>query len=149
MHRHRTSLVHTAKKKLDDVRSDINVTPLVDVCLVLLIIFMVVADKLARGKDVPLPKTRYHASPPENDQMLFISLAKDGGRTTVYWDRDALNSVDDLKKRLNEELRRKARPMVFKADADLKYKDVYPVLIVIKDSGANNIMLATQEIKDK
>ena len=60
MHRHRTPTVHRAKRKLDDVRSDINVTPLVDVMLVLLIIFMVVLDKLARGKDVPLPKTKNH-----------------------------------------------------------------------------------------
>jgi len=51
--------VHAKPKQLDEVRSDINVTPLVDVCLVLLIIFMVVTPMLSRGKDVPLPKTRH------------------------------------------------------------------------------------------
>ena len=50
-HRHRTPLVHKKPPKGSDVRSEINVTPLVDVCLVLLIIFMVVLDKLARGME--------------------------------------------------------------------------------------------------
>jgi biopolymer transport protein TolR len=150
MHRHRTSLVHKSKKKLDDVRSDINVTPLVDVCLVLLIIFLVVLDKLARGKDVPLPKTQNHETEKESSEALIVSVAKDGGHTQIYWDRDALKDIDELKKRLNEQLRRKAPEFFyFKADADLKYGDVYPVLISIHEAGANKIMLATQEMKEQ
>jgi len=149
MHRHRTSLVHTAKKKLDDVRSDINVTPLVDVCLVLLIIFMVVADKLTRGKDVPLPQTRNHQEEKDTGEELIISVSKDNGRPAIWWDRDGLKDITELKKKLDEELRRKARPMFFKADADLKYGDVYPVLMAIHDGGASTVKLGTQEYKEK
>jgi biopolymer transport protein TolR len=148
MHRHRTSLVHKAQRKLDDVRSEINVTPLVDVCLVLLIIFMVVLDKLARGKDVPLPKTQHHVSPRETGDELIISVSKDGARTQVWWDRDPLKDPDELKKRLSEELRRTDRKTFVKADADLKYGDVYPVLMAIHEAGAVGVGLSTQEMKE-
>ena len=55
------------KPSLDAVRNDINVTPLVDVCLVLLIIFMVITPLLARGKEVPLPETEFHSD--EKDKL--------------------------------------------------------------------------------
>jgi biopolymer transport protein ExbD len=149
MHRHRTPTVHSSKKVLDSVRSEINVTPLVDVCLVLLIIFMVVTDKLTRGKDVQLPKTKYHKTIPDNDDPV-VSVTKVGSRVQVYWDRDALQDMDALKKRLNEELHRKARPMFVKADADkMTYGDIYPVLMAIHDAGAPGVQLSTQELKEK
>ena len=149
-HGRRRPLVHSAPKKLDEVRNEINVTPLVDVCLVLLIIFMVVLDKLARGKDVPLPKTQYHEVLKDNSEDIIISITKDGARTQVWWDRDALRDEADFKKHLEEEARRKnTRPMFLKADADLKYSDVYPVLMTMHASGALKIMLSTQELKEK
>jgi biopolymer transport protein ExbD len=148
MHRHRTALVHTSKKKPDEVRSDINVTPLVDVCLVLLIIFLVVAQELTRGKEVPLPKTQYHTQVRDTGEDLIISVSKSGGRTQLWWDRDGIKDIDELKKRLEEEFRRGKKPMFFKADADLKYGDVYPVLMAIKESGAMEIQLGTEELKE-
>ena len=148
MHRHRTSLVHKAKRKLDDVRNEINVTPLVDVCLVLLIIFLVVLDKLARGKDVPLPKTLHHTEKRDNGDDLIVSVSKDGAKAQIWWDRDQLADIAAFKQRLSDELRRKQRPMYVKADADLKYGDVYPVLMAIHDAGANSVQLATQEQKE-
>jgi biopolymer transport protein ExbD len=148
MHRHRTATVHAAKKQLAAVRSEINVTPLVDVCLVLLIIFMVVADKLTRGKDVPLPKTKNHTEIKDTGESLIVSVAKSGGRTLIWWDRDSLQDLDALKKRLEEELHRKAKPMYVKADADMTYGDVYPVLMAIHESGAATVQLGTQELKE-
>jgi biopolymer transport protein ExbD len=148
MHRHRTSLLHTKKKGLPEVRSDINVTPLVDVCLVLLIIFMVVLDKLARGKDVPLPKTQHHVEKRDTGDDLIVSISKDGSRAQIWWDRDQLADLAALKQRLNDELRRKSRPMYVKADADLTFGKVYPVLIAIHEAGANQVQLATQELKE-
>ena len=148
MHRHRTSLVHTKKKALAEVRSDVNVTPLVDVCLVLLIIFMVVLDKLARGKDVPLPKTLHHTEKRDNGDDLIVSISRDGSRAQIWWDRDQLADLPAFKQRLEDELRRKPRPMYVKADADLTYGSVYPVLMAIHDAGANMVQLATQEQKE-
>ena len=64
------------KPKIDAVRNEINVTPLVDVCLVLLIIFMVITPLMARGKDVPLPKTENHSE--EKDRLQpVISIGED------------------------------------------------------------------------
>ena len=64
------------KPKLDAVRNEINVTPLVDVCLVLLIIFMVITPLMARGKDVPLPKTKFHSE--EKDRLQpVVSVGED------------------------------------------------------------------------
>jgi len=148
-HRHRTALVHRAAKRLDDVRSDINVTPLVDVCLVLLIIFMVVTDKLQRGMDVPLPKTKYHAKVNDTGEELIVSVTKDGARTRYYWDREPVQDTDTLKKKVVEELRRKARPIYVKANADLNYGDVYPILIALHEAGSPGVLLGTQELKEQ
>src|SRR5215468_7307958 len=123
MHRHRTATVHGAKKKLDDVRSDINVTPLVDVCLVILI--MVVTDKLTRGKDVPLPKAKNFQEIKDTGESLIVSVAKPGGHVQIWWDRDALRDLADLKQHLDDELHRKAsRPIFVKGDAEMDYGDV-------------------------
>jgi biopolymer transport protein ExbD len=150
MHRHRTPTVHGGKKKLDEVRSDINVTPLVDVCLVLLIIFMVVTDKLTRGKDVQLPRTKNHEEKRDNGDDLIVSITKNGPRTQLWWDRDGLKDIGDLKKHLEEEKQRKSqRPLFLKADADITYGDVYPVLMAIHEEGAPQVQLGTQELKEK
>ena len=56
-----------------DMKSDINVTPLVDVCLVLLIIFMVVTPMLQKGKPVMLPQTERPDKKPESTKELLVS----------------------------------------------------------------------------
>src|SRR5687767_5697540 len=80
--------------------SEINVTPLVDVCLVLLIIFMVVTPMLGRGIDVKLPLLASASQHKEGDQV-FISVNDDGAwvETDVYTEKDAFLSrlEDDLK----------------------------------------------------
>jgi biopolymer transport protein ExbD len=144
---HRTSTVHKTKKKLDDVRSEINVTPLVDVCLVLLIIFMVVTDKLQRGMDVPLPQTRYHTKLSDTGEELIVSVTKEGAQARYFWDRELLADAEALKKRAQDELRRKMRPVYVKANADLQYGDVYPVLIALHEAGSPGVLLGTQEVK--
>jgi biopolymer transport protein TolR len=148
MHRHRTALVHRSARKTPGVRNEINVTPLVDVCLVLLIIFLVVNEKLARGKDVPLPKTRFHVEKRDTGEELIVSVTRDGGRTQLWWDRDALKDLGELKQKLEDELRRKARPMFLKADSDLKYGDVLPVLMTMHEAGAHGVQLGTQEMRE-
>jgi biopolymer transport protein TolR len=130
-------------RKLDDVRSAINVTPLVDVCLVLLIIFMAVGQKLSRGMDVPLPGTRYHTTT-ESDQPV-VSVTRDG---RIYWDRELLAGTEDLKRRVTDERRRSIEPIYVKASADLTYGKVYPVLIALHEAGSPGAKLATQELQE-
>ena len=59
------------------VRADINVTPLVDVVLVLLIIFMVVTPLIASGVAVDLPRTRHHTRSPDDGKNLVVSITAD------------------------------------------------------------------------
>jgi biopolymer transport protein TolR len=131
-------------RKLDDVRSAINVTPLVDVCLVLLIIFMAVSQKLSRGMDVPLPGTRYHSDEHNSDQPV-VSVTHDG---RIYWDRELLGGTEDLKRRVTQERRRSIEPIYVKASAELTYGEVYPVLIALHEAGSPGARLATQERKE-
>jgi len=62
---------HVKKLVLDPIKNDINVTPLVDVCLVLLIIFMVITPMMSRGKEVKLPKTEFHYSRKDKMQPVI------------------------------------------------------------------------------
>src|ERR1700680_2633747 len=75
------------------VRSDINITPLVDVVLVLLIIFMVITPMLQRGKSVELPKARHAASGGSNaPEPIFVSVTKTGD---VYLEQDKTPVSDE------------------------------------------------------
>src|SRR5262245_52761740 len=59
------------KQAIEQIRADVNITPLVDVVLVLLIIFMVVIPLMARGREVPLPRTLHHSEEPDALQPVL------------------------------------------------------------------------------
>ena len=127
------------------VRSDINITPLVDVVLVLLIIFMVVTPMLQRGKSVELPKARHAAAGGENQpDPLFISVTKDGN---VYIEQDRTPSaqpqVTDAMKSAAAEHRR----VMLKADVDTEYGRVRPVLDWASKAKLKGVSLAAEELK--
>ncbi len=156
--RRRTSLVHATPKKLDDVKSDINVTPLVDVCLVLLIIFMVVTPMLSRGKDVPLPKTRHHNEKKDLGEQPIVSVGLVNGAPAYWFDKDRLDDRQDstalqqVRKRSEDALARKAKSGIttifVKADYSMKFGQVYPALMAIHEAGSIGVELGTNEIKE-
>ena len=84
--------------KMGDMKSDINITPLVDVVLVLLIIFMVVTPLLQRGYETKVPpKVTTNQPPPQNMDQLVVRLTEDGGmfiNREQYTERDFLNKLD-------------------------------------------------------
>jgi biopolymer transport protein TolR len=147
--RHRTHLVHKAAKNLEGVRAEINVTPLVDVCLVLLIIFMMVTDKLTRGMEVPLPKAKNFAERRDTGEELIVSIMRNpgSGRVELYWDRKEVPNLVALKAIITEEFRRGSRPLFVKASEDLTYGDVYPVLMGIHEAGSPGVQLGIAELK--
>ncbi len=150
------------KPKLDAIRNEINVTPLVDVVLVLLIIFMVITPLMARGKDVPLPETSYHSD--EKDKLQpVISVDKNetvwlsGASAQGKQELTEMGKLGDpeLGKKLKAEITRfwevaktdEARGRVFlKVDNKLSYGRIYPLLMTLnEDVELSSIDLGTAE----
>ena len=128
----------------DEVKGDINVTPLVDVCLVLLIIFMVVTPMLQKGVPVNLPVTEEPEKTPDTDKQLQISVKSDG---TVY-----LGSLPVLKEQVQSELqkihdRTPDREIAVKGDKLVKYGAVLDALKACREVGFNNVGLIAQPKK--
>jgi biopolymer transport protein ExbD len=133
-HPHRRWRLSGKKAHLDHVRNDINVTPLVDVMLVLLIIFMLMTMVMGRGKDVPLPKAKNFSQ--EKDKMQpVISIDVDG---TLYVEKNKLGPVNEstLKEMANQIQAAWNAPknaegvgrVYIKADSMTEYSKILPVI---------------------
>jgi TolR protein len=123
------------------LNSEINVTPLVDVCLVLLIIFMVVTPMLQKGIPVNLPVTEDPEKTPDTDKQLQISVKDDG---TVY-----LGSTVVRKEQVQSELaqihdKTPDREIAVKGDKKVPYGAVLDVLRACREVGFNNVGLIAQ-----
>ncbi len=121
--------------------SEINVTPLVDVCLVLLIIFMVVTPMLQKGVPINLPVTEEPEKTPDTDKQLQISVKANGA---VY-----LGSSVVRKEQVQAELeaihqRTPDREIAVKGDKQVKYGDVLDVLKACREVGFNDVGLISQ-----
>jgi biopolymer transport protein TolR len=125
------------------IKNEINVTPLVDVVLVLLIIFMVVTPMLQRGKDVRLPKANKTDETKKPD-VVVISVPSDG---TIWFETTAV-SKESLRDKVAESLRKDPeQKILLKGDESLKVKDVRIVMAEAKAGGAKGISLAVEEVK--
>jgi biopolymer transport protein TolR len=124
------------------VRSEINVTPLVDVCLVLLVIFMVVTPILQAGVKVDLPKTKVADPLPDNQTQIRVSIAEDG---TVYV-REA--PVADSALAATLAALHEAEPdreVIVRGDRHLQYEKVSEVLTLISAAGFERVGLVTEK----
>ncbi len=122
--------------------SDINVTPLVDVVIVLLIIFMIAAPMLTKGLDVRLPKTTAKSLPQEKKTMV-ITVNRKG---KIYLNKVAVDR-QVLRQRLAE-LRQKggARQVFLRADRAVPYGVVAGVVAAIREAGIENLGLVTRPL---
>ena len=123
-----------------DHLADINVTPLVDVMLVLLIIFMVTAPMLHQGVSVSLPKTETTNLPSSVDDPVILSITADGR----YYINETPVARGLLRDRLNAFLRnRKDRTVFLKADRTLSVGTVVETLDVLNRMGIENLGFIT------
>ncbi|GFE65384.1 protein TolR [Litoreibacter roseus] len=120
--------------------SEINVTPFVDVMLVLLIIFMVAAPLLTVGVPVELPKTAANALPTEQEEPLTITIAADGQLSIMNTEI----APDALVPRLRAIAAERADDKVFlRADGAIAYETVVQVMGALNQGGFTNIGLVT------
>ncbi len=129
-----------------DMKSDINVTPLVDVCLVLLIIFMVVTPMLQKGKPVLLPRTDRPDKKPESKNELLISVQAD---KTIFIDTKWFPDKEFAAKMRELGERNAAKDVIIKADGRLTYGDVKNVMKMVKDGGFEKVGLITERVGAK
>ncbi len=122
----------------------INVTPLVDVVLVLLIIFMVVTPMLSAGVDVKLQKVKTAEEEKDMGQHLVISIRNDGA---VFIDRDRV-AMGDLVAEIQK--RRGNKQILLKGDKTVTYRKVREVMDTIheKVAGTDTMMLAAEKLKE-
>jgi biopolymer transport protein TolR len=123
-----------------DHLADINVTPLVDVMLVLLIIFMVTAPMLHQGVAVALPKTATTNLPATMEDPVLLSITKDG----LYYINETPVARGLLRDRLERFMRgRKDRLVLLKADRTLSYGTVVETLDLLNRMGIEGLGMVT------
>jgi biopolymer transport protein TolR len=123
--------------------TEINVTPLVDVMLVLLIIFMVTAPMIQTGVDVNLPQAKAQTIP-DDEGKLILTVTKDKrvflGKLQIPWDAVEATLKNNAKLNADHEL-------YLHADRDLLYGDVVKIMAVVKQAGVDKLGMVTDPLE--
>jgi biopolymer transport protein ExbD len=137
-----SGLKHFEYDSQSAVKADINVTPLVDVCLVLLIIFMVVTPLLTQGHPVALPETDQPEKMPQGAKQLNVAIEQDG---SVFVE-DKWVPADQLTQRFKDiHEQTPDKEVVIKADRRIKYAEVRKLLKAINSAGFPGAGLETHK----
>ena len=137
-----------AKREAPGAVSDINVTPLVDVMLVLLIVFMVITPMLQKGVSVDLarvtnPRTMQAA---EKEDATTVAITRDG---TFYLNSDK-TALDKITTAVKDRVQDKLDKTVYvKSDARAKYGDVVSVVDAVRAAGVDAIGLLTEKVQSR
>jgi biopolymer transport protein ExbD len=128
------------------VKSDINVTPLVDVMLVLLIIMMLIAPMLQQGVTVTLPKAQNTVDKPEQNGQTVLAISKD---KSFYLNAKPVPE-QDLARRVTELLENKVEKIVvIKADEEVEYGAVMAAMDQLRQAGIEDVGLITDPKKQQ
>ena len=125
----------------DPVLADINVTPLVDVMLVLLIIFMIAAPMLHQGVEVALPRAEAQNLPMRVENPLVVSIDREGN---VYLQEEQV-AAEDLVERVTNQLKARGEDSVFlKGDREVPYGKIIEVLDILHRGGIVRVGMITE-----
>lgn len=123
------------------IKADINVTPLADVMLVLLIIMMIVAPLLQQGVDLRLPTAVHSVDKPETQEQTIVSVTADGR----FWVNGVFVNPEDLRLRVEDVLEGKTeRTIIIKADEDALYSAVMDCMDELRLAGIEDMGLITE-----
>ncbi|WP_338668665.1 protein TolR [Pseudodesulfovibrio methanolicus] len=123
--------------------NEINVTPFVDVMLVLLIIFMVTAPLMTQGVEVDLPTTRTVRNLPQDSEHLVLTVRKDG---RIFLDEYQV-SMDELEDHLKRLVAGQKKQLFLRADKEVPYGTVVQVMGEIKAAGIDKLGIVAEEPK--
>jgi len=124
----------------DGFLADINVTPFVDVMLVLLIIFMVTAPMMTQGLEVDLPKTQTVTTLPETSENLVLTIRKDG---TLHLDKYEV-AFEDLAQQVRRLVTDQKKLLFLRADKDVPYGLVVRVMGSLKGAGVDKLGMVAE-----
>jgi len=131
-----------------EVTSDINVTPMADVMLVLLIIFMVITPMLQKGVTVEMAKTNNPVDMTEADKedSVLVAVARDG---RYYLNQDPV-AIDDLTAKVTDKISSRIDKTIFvKGDFRAKYGDIVKVVDNLRAAGVDKIGLLTEKVDEQ
>lgn len=136
------------KKKVKSMNavSDINVTPMVDVMLVMLIIFMVITPMLSKGISVDLAKTKNPVAmqAADKDDAILVSITKDG---KAYLGTDQFANLGDMGVKVKDRLSAKLDKTVYlKNDSRARYERVVEVIDSLRGFGVDQLGLITESV---
>lgn len=138
------------KMKAPEAMADINVTPMVDVMLVLLIIFMVITPMLSKGVTVDLAKTKnpIAMSDADKEDAVMVAVTKNGD---VYLSPgNQKTTADQLPNKVKDLLTNRMNKTVYiKSDARARYEKVTEVVDNLRAGGVDQLGLLTEKIEDK
>jgi biopolymer transport protein ExbD len=124
--------------------ADINVTPMADVMIVLLIIFMVITPLLQKGVDVKLPVAGNTKEKKDEPKTIVVAIKKD---STTYLGTQKLDSQAELLPQIKERLQdlpEGARMILLKADEQLPYAEVMKVMDLCREAGVEEVALIAE-----
>ncbi|GFM36444.1 protein TolR [Desulfovibrio psychrotolerans] len=125
--------------------SEINVTPFVDVMLVLLIIFMVTAPLMTQGLEVDLPQTQTVEVLPTDSDHLVLTIRRDGA---MFLDEYAL-TLEDMEGHLQRMVKEQNKQLFLRADREVPYGVVVEVMGRIKGAGIVNLGIVAEQPDDE
>src|SRR5712691_4008586 len=128
------------------LNSDINVTPFVDICLVLLIIFMVVTPMLQEGIQINLPYAKHTEKKEDDDAHAIIVAVK--GPETIYVQKKQIPRDQYLSEMQEVHDRMPDKNVLIKADRAMKYGDVRKVMVETNEAGFTTVSLVTEKTPD-